>query len=118
MRHKVIAFSVIVAFSAVGLAISAKPAPKQVVIDKCKKKKKAVTLTHEKHIKILKIPCKKCHHKGTPDKPCSSCHAGKMKGKNPGCAEMSPKKNPFHISCMGCHKKLKKGPSKCKQCHK
>ncbi len=47
MRHKVIALTVIVAFSAVGFALSANPAPKQVVIDKCKKKKKAVTLTHE-----------------------------------------------------------------------
>ena len=46
------------------------------------------------------------------------CHAGKRKGKKPGCAEMSMKKNPFHITCAGCHKKLKKGPTKCKACHK
>ncbi len=31
---------------------------------------------------------------------------------------MSLKKNPFHLSCRVCHKEMKQGPTKCKQCHR
>lgn len=98
---------------------SAKDAPKKVVIDKCKKKKSGVSFDHQAHVKKQKIKCKTCHHTGKNDSCATAkCHAGKAEGKKPGCAEMSLKKNPYHISCVGCHKKQKKGPKGCKDCHK
>jgi hypothetical protein len=97
---------------------NAKDAPAKMVLDKCKKKKSGVVLTHEAHAKKYKIECKSCHHTGKTDKSCASCHAGKAQGKKPGCQEQSLKKNPYHINCVGCHKKKKKGPKGCKDCHK
>ncbi len=107
---------------AAGTLAVAKDPPKKVTLDKCKKKKSAVEFDHEMHVKKNKIACKKCHHTGK-NVACSTakCHAGKADGKKPGCAEMSLKKNPYHIRCVGCHKKGlngKKGPRKCKDCHK
>jgi len=104
--------------------LEAKKPPDKVVVKACAKKKKPVTFSHVKHAKGLKIKCASCHHKkdkkGKKAFSCSSasCHAGKAKGKVPGCAEMSKKKNPYHIQCIGCHKKDKKGPTKCKGCHR
>lgn len=102
-----------------GAGLYAKDPPKKVTIDKCKKKKSAVTFDHGKHAKEIK-DCKSCHHKGKEQQACSSagCHAGKAEGKRPGCEEMSPSKNPYHIKCMGCHKKMEKGPRGCADCHK
>ena len=31
--------------------------------------------------------------------------------------QMSLKKNPFHINCVGCHKEQGAGPAKCDECH-
>jgi hypothetical protein len=119
MNNKLIAIMVGLGILGMGAGIAAKSQPKVVVIDKCKKKKSGVKFNHAKHTKELKVKCKQCHHKGK-NKACASagCHVGKAAGKKPGCAEMSMKKNPFHITCVGCHKKNKKGPKKCKECHK
>jgi len=103
-----------------GLSAFAKKAPpKNMVIKACQKRKPPVALPHELHAKKAKIPCKQCHHKGKIEQGCSSadCHAGKANAKRPGCAEMSLKKNVFHLSCRGCHKEMKKGPTRCNQCH-
>lgn len=99
--------------------LAAKKPPKQVTIDKFKKKKSAVTFDHEAHSKKHKVKCVTCHHTKKQES-CSTdkCHGAKMDGKKPGGGEASLKKNPFHINCIGCHKKQKKGPSKCKECHK
>lgn len=118
---------IVIALGLVGsvAGIYAKPAPKKLTIKKCGKKKKPVTFDHEKHVKAHKIKCRTCHHETKETKkakPCASCHAGKAKkekGKlTPGCAEASSKKNPYHITCVGCHKKQKKGPKTCKACHR
>jgi hypothetical protein len=112
----------IITFGLIGAVavLEAKPPPKTIVLDSCQKKKPAVTFPHQQHMKDLKIKCKECHHKGKPGTSCSAakCHAGKAEGDKPGCAEMSLKKNPFHINCVGCHKKKKKGPKTCNACHK
>ncbi len=120
-------FTAIITLALVGLVadLGAKPQPKEVTLDKCKKKKSAVVFPHADHAKKRKVPCKKCHHT-KKNESCSKagCHAGKARkdaktGKKiPGCAEMSMKKNPFHILCAGCHKEKKQGPRKCKECHK
>ena len=116
-RPQVIA--VLITFAILGMVsgLVAKAPPRKVVIKSCQKKKPPVSFDHEKHAKTLKIDCRSCHHKG-PQQKCISCHAGKKKGNKPGCEEASPKKKPYHINCMGCHKKLKKGPRTCKACHK
>ena len=116
-KHKFIAVLVIFAVFGMVTGLVAKAPPRKVVIKDCQKKKPPVAFDHEKHAKTLKIGCKSCHHKGS-GKKCVSCHAGKMKGKTPGCAEMSLKKNPYHITCAGCHKKKGKGPKSCGKCHK
>ena len=92
--------------------------PKKVTLDKCKAKKPGVAFDHGAHSKTHKIKCKTCHHTGK-NVSCATakCHLGKAEGKKPGCAEMSMTKNPYHITCVGCHKKGK-GPKGCKDCHK
>ena len=116
-KHKIIAVLVAIGIMGTVGVLVAKSPPKKVVIKGCQKKKPPVKFDHEKHVKSLKIGCKTCHHKGA-GKTCFSCHAGKAKGKKPGCAEMSLKKNPYHITCVGCHKKKGKGPKSCGKCHK
>lgn len=100
-------------------AFAEKAPPKDLVIKACQKRKPPVALPHDLHAKKAKIACKTCHHKGKMEQKCSAaeCHAGKANSKRSGCAEMSLKKNPFHISCRGCHQKMKKGPNKCQLCH-
>ncbi len=100
--------------------------PKEVKIDAAAKKQPAVTFPHEKHATELVKTCDTCHHtnKGltaanAKDVPkCSSCHLNPAKADTPDMSEMSLKKNPFHMLCMGCHKEQKKGPAKCNECHK
>ena len=103
-----------------GAAAKAQKPPAQIVLDRCKNKKSPVSFNHEQHAVKQKIACKTCHHTGQTDKPCaaSGCHLGKAEGKRPGCAEMIPSKNPFHLRCLGCHKQQNKGPRTCAQCHK
>ncbi len=57
-----------------------------------------VAFPHKQHQEALK-DCKKCHEKGP----------GKIEGFGKDWA---------HKSCKGCHEELKKGPTKCGECHK
>jgi len=119
MRSLLVAWTLVLSLGAAATS-AAKPPPKHVVIQSCGKSKAPVTLPHELHAKKEKIPCKACHHTGDTSKSCSAakCHAGKAEGKRPGCAEASLSKNPFHMSCIGCHNKKSEGPKNCAQCHK
>ena len=110
--RKWIAFFVTLCFMVVaGVSIAA--APETVTIDKCQKRKPAVTFNHKKHADTLK-DCKICHHKyegkGEPN-PCFKCHAC-TKGETPSA------KQAFHKRCIKCHRKEGKGPKKCAECHK
>ena len=121
MRIHLLVWTLILGLGA-GLSVVsavAKDAPKKLVIKDCQKSKPPVAFPHEEHVKKNKIACKTCHHK-EPGKACGAagCHAGKAEGKRPGCQEMNPSKNPFHITCIGCHKKQNKGPKACAECHK
>lgn len=108
---------------------SAADLPGNITLEGCGTKQPPVDFDHAKHAEGTK--CAECHHT-QPDltatsgeaATCVSCH------KNPkddalDCSEMSPKKNPYHINCMGCHKdavkkdaSLKgKAPTTCKACH-
>ena len=97
-----------------------------------KKHKKGICeFTHKKHTEDYKISCGECHHddKGKPltlkmgddVQKCSVCHKGtkKIKGKKLSKKEkiIAYQKNALHANCIKCHKKEKKGPTKCKQCH-
>ncbi|MBE2886504.1 cytochrome c7 [Geobacter anodireducens] len=58
-----------------------------------------VTFDHKKHQTII------------PD--CTVCH-----GKTPGKIEGFGKEMAHGKSCKGCHEEMKKGPTKCGECHK
>lgn len=110
-------------------AATAKEAPEKVSIDDCVVKKTAVAFPHAAHAKD--IACKTCHHTqenltatSTDVVPtCGSCHVAPEKAETPKCSEMSATKNPFHITCVKCHKEElakkpdTKAPTKCDQCH-
>jgi hypothetical protein len=65
-----------------------------------------VTFDHAAHQK--RSECSTCHHTGDYAK-CKSCH---------GTDTKAPKaKDAYHKNCKSCHKELKKGPTKCKECH-
>lgn len=111
-------------------AATAKDAPEKITIKDCQAKKAAVEFPHKMHIDNG-VACSKCHHNqadlkagGTEEvKTCASCHVTPEKAETPKCAEMSGTKNPFHITCVGCHKEEvakkadSKAPTKCDQCH-
>jgi hypothetical protein len=109
---------------------SAADMPTNITLEGCGTKQPPVAFDHAKHAEGAK--CASCHHT-QPDltatsgeaATCVSCHKD-PKDEALDCAEMSPKKNPYHITCMGCHKdsvkkdaSLKgKAPTTCKECHK
>lgn len=103
-----IAVAVAVAFAA-SMAVAGDP-PGQIMIEKGKDKKPAVSFDHVKH--SGSIDCFKCHHTATAKediKDCFSCH---------GADAAAPSvKDAFHKSCKDCHKTEAKGPTKCKECH-
>ena len=58
-----------------------------------------VTFNHKMHQEMLK-DCKKCH---------ATDAGGKIEGFGKDIA---------HKTCKGCHEEMKKGPTKCGECHK
>lgn len=106
-------------------AATAKDSPESIVIDDCAAKQSAVNFPHKAHQELTE--CVTCHHTQeglTADsdmevQTCSSCHLEPEAEETPSCTEMSTKKNPFHIGCIGCHKESGKetAPTKCTDCH-
>jgi hypothetical protein len=92
-------------------------------LDGCGEKKSAVAFPHKAHAELME--CATCHHtqegltadSGDEVPTCKSCHLDPTEEGALDCAQMSPSKNPYHVNCMGCHKKEKKGPVKCDECH-
>ena len=106
-----VAVIIAVVFS-LGVALAAPP--DKMVIDKIKKTKAPVAYDHKAH--SAKVPkCQACHHKDEAGKEqgcaAAKCHGAKTEGK------MVSAKEAFHKQCMDCHKKEKKGPVKCDECH-
>ena len=103
-------------------------APDKTTIDDCVVKKAAVEFPHKAHVDGG-IGCATCHHTqpdlkaGGEAQSCGSCHNAPEKAETPKCSEMSTTKNPFHLSCIKCHKEEvakkadSKAPTKCDQCH-
>lgn len=65
-----------------------------------------VTFDHSGHQKLT--DCITCHHTGDYAQ-CKSCH-----GVDPNAPKA---KLAYHKQCKDCHKEMKKGPTKCKECH-
>ena len=87
------------------IAVSTGPA----VIKMDKAKTGVVTFDHAKH--QADVPdCNACHHTDGFEK-CSSCHGATDDGKK------IKYKTAMHNNCKDCHKEMKKGPTKCKECH-
>ena len=95
-----------------GVALAAPP--EKMVIKEIQKTKAPVAFNHKAHGAVAK-DCKACHHKDDAGKEqkCSAakCHGAKAEGKK---VEL---KEAFHKQCKDCHKKEKKGPQKCDECH-
>lgn len=109
--------------------------PENITIDVCADAKTPVEFPHKAHFELT--DCVTCHHTsegltaetaGTMEvATCASCHVEPEEATTPLCSEKSLKKNPYHISCVGCHKAEKKvakeagtefaAPTKCTACH-
>jgi len=95
---------------AFGVALAAPP--EKIVIKEIQKTKAPVAFDHKAHGAKVK-ECKVCHHKDAAGKEegCGKCHKAKAEGKKVDLKEA------FHKQCKDCHKKEKKGPMKCDECH-
>lgn len=92
-------------FAIVGSALVAIAADKGPAEVKYEVKMGTVTFDHAAHQGAT--DCATCHHTGEYA-PCKSCHDGSKAPKA---------KDAYHKNCKDCHKKEKKGPTKCKECH-
>jgi len=106
MKKLVVLLAVIAFVATTSMVAFANNGPAEV---KYEVKMGTVTFNHAAHQKQFS-DCTKCHHKGIDAGACKTCHLAK-KGDAPKA------KDAFHKQCKGCHKKMKKGPTKCKECH-
>ncbi len=111
-----------------GMAIAAAHhGPENIMINEAAAKKPGVEFPHWKHQDMVP-KCTTCHHtdKGlSASSPadvkvekCSACHLDPKDPEMPSMRQMSMKKNPFHMKCIGCHREEAKGPTRCADCHK
>ena len=121
----------IIVLSVVAALVAFAEVPEDMVLDACADTKAPVAFPHKAHFEFA--ACVDCHHTsegltaetvGDMEVPtCSSCHLEPEDAETPSCKEKSTKKNPFHISCIGCHKEYIKenpestAPKKCAACH-
>jgi len=106
MKKLVVLLAVIAFVATTSMVAFANNGPAEVKYDT---KMGTVTFPHAAHQAQFK-DCKTCHHKGVDAGKCTKCHLAK-KGDAPKA------KDAFHKQCKGCHKDMKKGPTKCKECH-
>ncbi len=82
----------------------------------------AAVFKHEAHNETAGIEeCNECHHvyedgklvedESSEDQRCADCHGPEDQGNQPSLVKA------FHVNCKGCHKKQKKGPIMCGECH-
>ncbi len=135
-RSLKIALAVIAAtlFVVAGLYAAAAPDVLQMNNAGFKKHKKSLaTFSHAKHATDYKVGCGECHHDdqgkpldlkdGDPVQGCGECHKdfGKLSKADKKMKKADKIKKYYekaiHANCIGCHKKIKKGPKKCSECH-
>jgi len=77
---------------------------------------------HDVHNQNAEIEnCNECHHvyedgklledESSEDQRCADCHGPEAEANKPSLVKA------FHSNCKGCHKKQKKGPILCGECH-
>ncbi|MCP4572315.1 MAG: cytochrome c3 family protein [bacterium] len=133
--RKFVLTGLVAATAAFALVAYAQDIPETAVIDGCADAKAPVEFPHKAHLEVT--DCTTCHHKSEgltletaasmEVKTCVSCHGEPEDAETPLCSAKSLKKNPYHITCVGCHKTMKKeakaagtefgAPTKCTACH-
>ncbi len=77
-----------------------------------------IKFNHSTHAALA---CEKCHHKmnEASDMKCTSCHSDTSKAakRNPEGYDYAFHNRKSESSCVGCHKSMKSGPTKCNDCH-
>jgi len=106
MKKLIVLLMVLAFIGTAFVAMAQDKGPASIKLDKAKTG--VVTFDHAKHQGLTE--CKTCHHTGGFEK-CDSCHGKKDDGKK------IKYKTAIHKNCKGCHKEMKKGPTKCKECH-
>ena len=138
MKLKSVTITIAVVFVSLFVAVGlyATSAPDIIPLDNPgykKHRKGIVQFTHTKHIKDYNIDCGECHHDdagkplalkdGDSVQGCGECHSnfGKLSKADKKLSKAEKIKGfheqALHANCKGCHKKQKKGPSKCNDCH-
>jgi hypothetical protein len=125
MRKSFLGIGLGVAAMLLAVGAFAAEAPEATTIDDCVAKKAAVEFPHAAHFEATE--CTTCHHTsegltadsagGMEVQACGACHTTPEEATTPECSQMSLKKNPYHIACVGCHKEASAGPTKCDDCH-
>lgn len=133
--RKFVLTGLVAAAAAFALVAYAQDIPETLVIDACAVDKAPVEFPHKAHFEIT--DCVTCHHEAEgltletaatiEVAKCASCHLEPEDAETPLCTEKGSKTNPYHITCMGCHKAMKKeakaagtefsAPTKCTACH-
>ncbi len=124
---------------AVGVRAAATAPPAVIIMNNPgfkKHTKPLVVFDHKKHYDQYKIACGECHHDahgkplmnlkpGEPVKTCGQCHSDFSIFVSPADRSLPREKKiekyyreALHAKCIGCHRKLKKGPTRCNECHK
>ncbi|MBU1248657.1 MAG: cytochrome c family protein, partial [Proteobacteria bacterium] len=89
-------------------------------VDTYENKYGSVRFMHAKHAASLDGDCAVCHHYRPADPAaeenmaCRSCHQDAFAK---GGDERIGLKAAYHLQCMDCHEKMKKGPVSCEGCH-
>jgi hypothetical protein len=124
--NKKILFSTIVLAACLSFLISAHPQEDMQVVGAdafLKPRRPPAVFRHDAHNEAAGIEaCYVCHHvydesgnladdESSEDQSCSDCHELTRSGKKPALMKA------YHVNCKGCHKKNKKGPLMCGQCH-
>jgi len=89
-------------------------AKRSILISSLSQEFEPVSFSHRSHAKM--IGCNACHHHSPENKkaPCTACHAHSQdfeKLDKPGL------RGAYHRQCMGCHRQMGMGPSRCEGCH-
>jgi hypothetical protein len=135
-RSLLITIAVVTASLFLAMGLYAASAPDTIEMNTAAYKKHSkglVTFPHAKHVTDYKIACGECHHDdtgkplelkdGDPVKECVACHTetGKLAKADRKLSKSEKikkyQKEAMHANCVGCHKKMKKGPKKCSDCH-